>query len=147
MAYNSKFLSGADVPMVEIDRKVHPNLVCSPACDKKNFIIGSEHYSVILNQDRRLAVVSASNIDGSLIPKEKIPRKGNFKNHPDIDADQQLGKSFYDLCGSVLDKGHLTKYEDVIWGKDLTLFQQHQSEFLKYFRCGCKWFPYTIGSR
>lgn len=120
MGYNAKFLSGATIPMVQIDRNVHHNLV-TPRGGSKNFILHEEHYSVVLNKDRRLAIVSACNIDGSAIPKEKIPRKGSFRNHPNIDAKFQLGTTFYDLCGSVLDKGHLTKYEDVIWGKGITV--------------------------
>lgn len=124
MAYNPKFLRGVTVEIPKIDPSRHPNLV-SLTANKKRKIIDYEHHSVVLNKDRKLAIVSACNIDGELIPEHSIPRKGAFADSPGVEAGDQLGKSFYQTAKhkgkSVLDKGHLTKYEDVIWGKGLTM--------------------------
>ena len=81
-----------------------------------------------MNRDRKLAILSACNIDGSFIPQEPIPRKGDFSNAPDIEEEHQVGDDFYNKARtkvkgkdvSILDKGHLTKYEDVMWGDGLT---------------------------
>ena len=118
MAYNPNFLADVTVPIPAIDKNIHPTLV-SLISDTTKTVIDFEHHSVILNKDRRLAVVSSCNIDGSTIPTEKILRKGTFKESIDILSTDQLGERFYSKCNGLIDKGHLTKYEDVIWGAGL----------------------------
>jgi endonuclease G, mitochondrial len=120
MPYNPNFLREVTIKLPKIDRDIHPNVVRHIKNVEKK-VLDYTHHSVVLNKDRRLAIISACNIDGSLIPKNKIPRKGDFRDNAEILATDQLGKSFYDQCGSIIDRGHLTKFEDVIWGKNMKI--------------------------
>lgn len=119
MPYSPDFLKGVKIDIPAINKKTHPNIVTHKNKKTKK-VLEYEHHSVILNKDRRLAIISACNIDGNLIPDGPIKRRGNFKNNSEIGDLDQLGTSFYKKCGKLIDKGHLTKFEDVIWGKGLT---------------------------
>lgn len=72
------------------------------------------HYSVIQNAARRLAFVSAVNIDGDA--PEVFEREGSDRwvFDPRIPEDAQAGNEFY--ARNPLDRGHLTRRKDAAWG-------------------------------
>jgi endonuclease G len=70
------------------------------------------HYSVILNEQRRLAFVSAVNIDGAT-PKD-VARGDRFRLDPRVPAALQCGEWLY--ANNVLDRGHITRRNDAVWG-------------------------------
>lgn len=74
------------------------------------------HYSVIMNEQRQLAFVSAVNFDGG--SDFHVTREGGDRwfYDPRIDRDQQLGPKLY--TGNPLDRGHLTRRVDAAWGED-----------------------------
>ncbi len=71
------------------------------------------HYSLAMRKSRRLAAFVAWNIDGSNItkPSSKAASWGKDDRIPD---DAQVDQIIYD--GTVFDKGHLAKREDLLWG-------------------------------
>lgn len=118
MAYNPNFIPGKKVPLP----KLKPTLKSKMAGLKNNTtkkILDYEHHSVVVNKDRKQAFFSACNIDGSFIPQTIPARKDNWQEEPNLKTEYQIHKSFYDTCGSIIDRGHLTKYEDPIWGDAL----------------------------
>lgn len=119
MGYNPRMLQGAVIPLPSIDHKKHPGLVTLKDAPDSS-VLDYEHHSVVLNKGRRMAVYSACNIDGNSIPGEKIQRKGSFRDERRVEVNEQVGEYFYELCGDIIDKGHLTKYEDVMWGEGLS---------------------------
>eukprot|EP00879_Flechtneria_rotunda_P004998 GHRR01005274.1.p1 GENE.GHRR01005274.1~~GHRR01005274.1.p1 ORF type:complete len:526 (+),score=120.08 GHRR01005274.1:366-1943(+) len=79
------------------------------------------HFSVIMNKQRRLAFVSACNIDGAL--KIRIDRDNQFRKDPRIGEMQQTDNFVYADGGgndNFFDRGHLTRRDDVCWGVDET---------------------------
>jgi endonuclease G len=70
-----------------------------------------------MNADRRLAYLSACNID--FAPEATVGREeagGRWRLDPRIGPNEQLGSAYY--SNNDYDKGHLTRREDVAWGRD-----------------------------
>jgi len=78
------------------------------------------YYSVIQSKNRRLPIISASNI--FRINFEKVVRSGSFKRDARIGNHEQLSSNDYKLFNSIkaaaIEKGHMTKREDVQWDCD-----------------------------
>jgi endonuclease G len=71
------------------------------------------HYSVVMHRERRLALVSAVNIDGaSLHPIKRGTDRWYFD--PRIPKDAQIGNELY--AANPLDRGHLVRRLDPAWG-------------------------------
>lgn len=70
-------------------------------------------FSVLLDPERRLAAVTAVNIDGAKLLD--LPRDGEWQLDPRIDADEQTGPAVY--ARNDLDRGHLVRRRDPGWGE------------------------------
>ena len=75
------------------------------------------NYSVIMNATRKLAFVSAVNLDAVAKFSAKRVGKDNWYYDDRISHDLQAGKELY--AGNPLDFGHLTRREDAGWGATL----------------------------
>lgn len=80
---------------------------------KKTSIIKYTHFSLVMNQKRRLCVYSAANIDGST-SKRGIARSG-WKYDPRIPKKFQVKDECYGDPPK-FSRGHMTRKEDPIWG-------------------------------
>jgi endonuclease G, mitochondrial len=73
------------------------------------------HFSLALHKERRFAIWVAWNIDGGNI--KRFSRRGlRFALDPRIDAAFQTGDSLY--AGNRLDRGHIARRADLLWGDD-----------------------------
>lgn len=92
-----------------------------------------EHFSVVLHKQRKLALVTAWNVNGSPASRQPEPkpagaysRKGltglknyemeKWKTDPRLPAGDQIPDAFYTKDGGAFDKGHVVRREDVCWG-------------------------------
>lgn len=69
-------------------------------------------FSVLLDPARRLAAVTAVNIDGATL--RDLPRRGEWRLDPRAAAGEQAGPEIY--AGNDLDRGHLVRRRDPGWG-------------------------------
>jgi len=117
--YSSTFIDGFNVPFPEIrDKRKIARLINS-----SEHILEYDHYSVIMNKERRLPFFSACNIDGTAT--STVDRSGDFKPEERLATEFQTGNDFYTGRGNIFDKGHMTKFEDVMWGtKDPDALEQ-----------------------
>jgi endonuclease G len=104
--YNAKFLG---------DDFVVPIPTLSDALLAASFANGAvldyTHYSLIMHATRRVAIVTAHNVDAS----RSVRVKGGLTWRLDERAgEHQLGPETYH--SNQLDKGHLVRREDVLWG-------------------------------
>ncbi len=120
--YDRHFL-GAEVPLPAM--KPAPRFgnllrVPRPARPEDVNELRYHHYSVLMNEKRRLAYVSACNVDfnpGATITGDA--GGGSWKLDSRLDSAQQMGPQFYDGGDSnPYDKGHLTRRDDAAWGRD-----------------------------
>lgn len=71
------------------------------------------HFTVLLDPERRLAAVTAVNIDG--LSLRDIPREGDWHLDPRVPDDEQAGTDVY--SDNDLDRGHLVRRRDPGWGE------------------------------
>jgi endonuclease G len=74
------------------------------------------HYSVLMSAGRRLAYVSACNIDYTTLATATAKQGDKpWTNDPRIDDGEQLGNRYYRNQG--FDRGHMTRRDDAAWGR------------------------------
>jgi DNA/RNA endonuclease G (NUC1)/membrane protein DedA with SNARE-associated domain len=83
-----------------------------PRGDGELAVLSYLRFSVILDTRRRLAAVTAVNIDGGSL--QDVPRTGDWDLDPRVPAEQQTGAAVY--AGNDLDRGHLVRRRDPGWG-------------------------------
>ncbi|REJ81320.1 MAG: protease [Bacteroidetes bacterium] len=91
--------------VVELDKEHRTN--------RNKYELKYEHFSVVMSKSRRLPIFSACNINGS--QWYKIPRKNDtwyIDNR--IPSKYQIDNKLYK--GNDLDRGHMTRREDPVWG-------------------------------
>jgi DNA/RNA endonuclease G (NUC1) len=123
--YDEEFL-GASVPMPQI---VDESLVSR--LDDGALALPYEHFSVVMHKNRRLALLTASNVDAAPARKRPEPghdysRKGlgglgendkeKWFTDPRIPALHQLPDRFFTKDRASFDRGHIVRREDVAWG-------------------------------
>ncbi|WP_307785487.1 DNA/RNA non-specific endonuclease [Microbacterium hibisci] len=69
-------------------------------------------FTVLLEPERRLAVMTGVNIDGSSL--HDLPRTGDWELDPRVPAAEQAGPAVY--ASNDLDRGHLVRRRDPGWG-------------------------------
>ncbi|WP_239453501.1 MULTISPECIES: DNA/RNA non-specific endonuclease [Microbacterium] len=69
-------------------------------------------FTVLLEPERRLAVMTGVNIDGSSLLD--LPRTGDWELDPRVPAAEQAGPAVY--ASNDLDRGHLVRRRDPGWG-------------------------------
>jgi endonuclease G len=95
----------------------------------ERFTLPYTHFSIATHKERRMALFTASNIDGAL--SRKIKRnKDVWAFDPRIDADFQIGNDLYK--GNDLDRGHLVRRLDPTWGDEAK-----QAELDTFFFTNC----------
>lgn len=70
------------------------------------------HFSVVMSQSRKMPLLTAVNIDGS--QAKSLPRITTWSFDGRLPKSDQLGDAVYD--GNALDRGHMVRREDPVWG-------------------------------
>lgn len=125
--YDENFL-GISVPMPIV---LDPFIVAE--MDDGGHVIPYEHFSVVMHTGRRIALLTAANVDGSEERKKPEPghdysRRGlsglgkndieKWVTDSRLDAALQLPDKFYTKDRGNFDKGHIVRRVDVAWGGD-----------------------------
>jgi len=110
-AYDVGFL-GPEVVVPEPQAAIADDLVVVDGSTRVDYA----HYSLAMSRSRRLARWVAWNIDGlALFPGDSIPRDDQeFKLDPRLRPEDQTGEAVY--TGNDLDRGHLARRADLLWG-------------------------------
>jgi endonuclease G, mitochondrial len=122
--YDANFL-GVSGPLAAV---VDTTLVSQMADGRHE--IPYEHFSVVVNKQRRLPLFTASNVDYS--ETKRRPEPGDYSRKaldglgpndqekwltdPRIPQQDQLPDVFYTKDGGYFDKGHVVRREDMCWG-------------------------------
>jgi endonuclease G len=84
------------------------------------------HFTVLLNPSRRLAVATGVNIDGDLLVN--VDRGNDWHLDPRIPREEQTGEAVY--ARNDLDRGHLVRRRDPVWGNPATARQANADTFV-----------------
>jgi endonuclease G len=71
-----------------------------------------EHFSVLMSVSRRMPMLTAVNISGD--ESRRLPRIQTWSYDGRLDPADQWGDALYD--GNELDRGHMVRREDPVWG-------------------------------
>jgi endonuclease G len=124
--YDAGFIPNASVPLPAPGADLLKDLVLLRGQQADHPEAGElryEHFSLKLHRSRRMAVYTATNIDGATyltVDRQTglaEPSEGEtwFKD-PRISASYTLDQSFYNAWSTYFDRGHLTRRTDPTWG-------------------------------
>lgn len=110
------------IPLPELSER--QQLEIAPVKGNKDNILHYHNYSVIQNAKRRFPFFTAANIDGEAF--KDLNRSDIFPGGRDrwrkdrrISYSHQWGMELYRADKSDFDRGHMTRREDVQWGKNM----------------------------
>jgi endonuclease G len=145
--FDRQFL-GEKVPMPTI--KAEPRFggllrLPRPAREVDEFELRYHHFSVLMCAGRRLAYLSACNVDyAAEATVGRSEGAARWKLDPRLDASQQLGSGYY--AKNDYDKGHLTRREDVAWGRDKEQAKAANQDSFTYTNSAPQHFRYNQSS-
>jgi endonuclease G len=113
--YDARFL-GFDVPLPKpsksLEKEIAPlNEDAQPRSNRRGELVYT-HFSVVMHGKRRLAIFSAVNIDGTKLGTPSV--KPRWRAESRISKAAQSLNELY--SGNELDKGHLVRRLDPVWG-------------------------------
>lgn len=97
-----------------------------PAVDRVVRELTYVHFTVLLDPARRLAVATGVNIDGAGL--RDLDRSDDWRPDPRVDAGEQAGADVY--AGNDLDRGHLVRRSDPVWGAPAEAEQAESDTFV-----------------
>ncbi|MEW6371153.1 MAG: DNA/RNA non-specific endonuclease [Pseudomonadota bacterium] len=101
------------IPLPVLGESIRGDLAEVPG--EEGGVLRYAHFSIVMNRARKLAFYTAVNIDGAKL--KQIPRSGDkWYFDPRIDRDLQSGPELY--ANNDLDRGHLVRRLDPVWGRD-----------------------------
>lgn len=127
--YDPDFIDGFPVPIPTMGQALVSDLV--EVVDGSHEL-AYEHFSVVMSRSRRLARVTASNIDGGR--RLEIERgRDRWSFDPRIDVALQIGNDLY--ANNPLDRGHLVRRQDPTWGDSLEESQRANDDTFHFTNC------------
>ena len=115
--YDPKFISGLQVPLPSVAGRLKGDE--ARLLDGSGVVLNFTHFSSVVSKSRRIPLFVACNIDGKAAVK--IPRASGDTWFLDgrIALEHQASEELYE--GNILDRGHLVRREDPVWGSSAQL--------------------------
>lgn len=123
--YDPHFIDGLSISLEDLVRpratEVAPLL---DGTSGETALLHYQNFSVLMCQDRRMAFVSAVNIDANKYididrdtgQPQVGPEGDTWFDDDRMDPNHHLGQDFYGAWSSYFDRGHLTRRSDPTWG-------------------------------
>lgn len=126
--YDAKFLPGTEIALPVLDDRLAKQLqpLRAGEANAADGELKYEHFSIKVNRDRRIAIFTATNIDGdsyrTVDRKTGLVTGGSegetWYKDPRVSESAYLGLDFYSGWSAYFDRGHLTRRTDPTWGSD-----------------------------
>lgn len=155
LGYNEDFLSSGRVPMPKpntaLAKQIAPLRAEEPRA--KEGLLKYEHFSLILHKTRRVAIFTATNIDGDTF--KNVDRETGLVNDaegdtwfkdPRISESFYLGQSFYSSTSNYFDRGHLTRRTDPTWG-DAKEAERANADTFHFTNCSPQHFRFNQSTK
>jgi endonuclease G len=125
--YDPKFIATTTIPLPKPNDKLAKQIAPLRAGEAhaEEGELKYEHFSIKMNKSKRVAIFSATNIDGKTylnvdrgtgLVKNEQEGETWFKD-PRVSASFFLDNTFYSAWSNLFDHGHLTRRMDPNWGK------------------------------
>lgn len=93
-------------------------------------ILNYTHFSILYSLERKMPICTAVNIDGSN-QIEIVRSNDNWIFEENINADKQIGPSFYKMTKKEFHRGHIVRRMDPCWG-DKLIAEKAEEETFRY---------------
>lgn len=110
--YQPDFL-GPTVPLPEV-KKAAADILTYERHGAQESVLRYQHFSVVMNERRRLCFFSAVNVDGE---QSLSSQRGGWRTDPRIPVSAQIMKECYGNAPK-FSRGHMTRREDPAWGSE-----------------------------
>lgn len=122
--YDPQFITGATIPLPKpsttLAKQIAPLRAEEEDAEKGE--LKYEHFSVKMNKGKRIAIFTATNIDGETYltvdrnTGQVVSEGETWYKDPRISNSFYLDQTFYSDWSSYFDRGHLTRRSDPTWG-------------------------------
>jgi endonuclease G len=131
--YDPRF-TGFAAPLPTLSNSLKRHAVTVPGASRDNpYELKYHNFSVMMNGTRRLAFVSAVNLDGRAPYTTKRTGGDEWFFDPRISDRVQAGPELY--TGNPLDRGHLTRRADAAWGATEAQAEAANSDTFHWTNC------------
>lgn len=139
--FDKRFIRGLQLPIPALSDG-SPFAVL-PVGDDAGGELKYTHYSVVLNKTKKMALVTATNIDGTQF-RQVNRTTGQVSNategdrwfvDPRVPATSVPGQQFYTDWSEYFDRGHLTRREDTNWGADDDESERGNADTFHFTNC------------
>jgi endonuclease G, mitochondrial len=139
--YDPNFL-GQAIPLPTLTEGAMKFGKVAPIAGTQDNVLRYEHFSVVMNADRRLAFFTAVNIDGST--SSQIKRNDAWFFDGRLLESLQVGNDFYtnEPGGNFFDRGHLVRRLDPVWGDEATAARANEDSF-HFTNCSPQYFLFN----
>jgi endonuclease G len=151
--YSPTFL-GLRVDLPKIPSGRHIASLKNPGRNQPPGLLRYEHFSVVVDADRKFAFYTATNIDGdsyvSISRDTGMPADGaegeTWYVDQRMDNEHLVRAEFYGNNSNVFDKGHLTRRNDPTWGSDAQAIRANADTF-HWTNCSPQHFLFNESTR
>lgn len=140
--YNPDFL-GINIPLPELTATALKFGPVTPVEGTTDNVLRYTHFSIVMCQTRRLAFLTAVNIDGrQWVGLQR--RDDEWFFDPRIPETAQVGNNFYsnEPGGNFFDRGHLVRRQDPIWGEQRQA-RLANSDTFHFTNCSPQYFQFN----
>jgi endonuclease G len=134
--YDRDFLGTGplSVPLPSLSEELLAKAATSSALGEPTYVLPYHHFSVVQNKERRLAFLTAVNIDGRLSYRPDLKREADrWFLDPRIPTEEQTGEAVY--ANNDLDRGHLVRRLDPGWGSSLAAAKLANDDTFHFTNC------------
>lgn len=155
--YNPAFLGSGKllVPLPDMTAAVKAKLLTRSEAGKTVAELKYWTYSVLMHKQRRLAVLSAVNVDANQRPDLGKREGDKWVFDTRIDEENQLGQEFYGeqanfeakRTNNPFDRGHLTRRMDATWGPSTATAKRNGDDSFHFTNCAPQHWQYNQGAK
>lgn len=110
--YDPGFL-GLPVPLPGLNQLAADAAEATEADGQKTKVLNYRHFSVQYSRSRKVPILTAVNIDGE---KSRKVKRGDDQWFQDLRLPQEIQLGEKDYGRNVIDRGHMVRREDPVWG-------------------------------
>ncbi len=123
MGFDPTFIHGCEVSLPNLTERIRTSAF------NNGLPIDHTRFSIIFNEERRFAAVTAHNIDGArIIPEGVIERKDRFRFDPTVSSQLQVDND-RGYRHNPWDRGHLVRRRALHWGEQAIAEQADAESF------------------
>jgi endonuclease G, mitochondrial len=151
--FNERFVNGVNV---QLSRIVKPRKArVAPLADGNAWgELKYQNFSVLLDQERRFAMLTATNIDGETylaVDRKTGQASGDegetwYKDRR-ISDEHYIGQDFYSNWSHKFDRGHLTRRNDPTWGDSAQEAERANADTFHFTNCTPQHFRFNQSTR